>query len=171
MEVTKLGKIQRKYLAHYIDAAEPGAAENYMRLGGDLEEYIVELSAQVDKKKNILGQTSTLISGYEPQASVEPYYAEAGTPLFARLQKIVEERLVLDDLKTSVLDVHLWTAELGTEFEAFREEAYIEPVSYGGDTTGYQIPFNIHLTGIRTKGTFDTEERTFTPAPPSGDGG
>ena len=45
-----------------------------------------------------------------------------------------------------------------------REECYIEIVSYGGDTTGYQIPFNIHYTGVKTKGTFDVSKKTFTPA-------
>ncbi|MDL2327475.1 hypothetical protein LJC64_02285 [Ruminococcaceae bacterium OttesenSCG-928-A11] len=161
-----MAKIERKLLAHYIDAAEPDAVTPaFVRLGADLEEYVTELGAQVDKKKNILGETSTNISGYEPSASVEPYYAEPNTPLHTRLARIVNERLVLDDLKCSVVDVELWSAETGDEFDAWQEEAFIEAVSYGGDTTGVQIPFNLHLTGKRVKGTFDIAEKTFTPAP------
>ena len=58
-----MAKIERKYLAHYINAAALGAeAASYERLGKDLEEFSPELSAQVDTKKNILGETSVLIS-------------------------------------------------------------------------------------------------------------
>ena len=51
-----------------------------------------------------------------------------------------------------------------------KEECYIEITSYGGDTTGYQIPFNVHYTGVKTKGTFNVESKTFT-ATGSGGGG
>ena len=159
------GKVERKYLGHYVDAAAPGATEtNYERLGEDLEEYTVEMGAQVDKKKNILGNNSTLISSYEPSASVEPFYANMGSALYTRVQKIVDERQVLDKLKTTVVEVQLWTADTGDEFTAYREDAMIEAVSYGGDSTGVQLPFNIHYTGNRVKGLFDITTRTFTPA-------
>ena len=36
--------------------------------------------------------------------------------------------------------------------------------SYGGDTTGYQIPFNVHYTGVKTKGSFDPATKKFTEA-------
>ena len=45
-----------------------------------------------------------------------------------------------------------------------REECYIEVSSYGGDTTGYQIPFNIHYTGAKTTGTFNPSTKAFTEA-------
>ena len=82
-----MAKIERKYLAHYINTAAEGEAE-YQRLGKDLEEFSPELAAQVDTKRNILGETAIVISGYEKTAAVEPYYAEAGTGLFQRLQQI-----------------------------------------------------------------------------------
>lgn len=158
-----MAKIERKYLAHYINTANQGEAV-YQRLGKDLEEYSPELAAQVDTKKNILGQTSILISGYEKTVAVEPYYAEAGDLLFERLQKIIDEGLTLDDLKADVVEVKLWEAAEGTVYPAIREECYIEVTSYGGDTTGYQIPFTLHYTGSRVKGTFDVETKVFTAA-------
>lgn len=48
------------------------------------------------------------------------------------------------------------------EYSASREEAYIEINSYGGDVTGYQIPFTIHYTGHKVKGTFQPATKTFT---------
>lgn len=100
------GKIKRKFMAHYIDSALPSASKaEYFRLGKDLEEYTVEMNANVETKNNILGETSVTLDSYQPQASTDPYYAEVGEPLFARLQAIVDERQTLDDLKTSIVEV------------------------------------------------------------------
>ena len=160
-----MAKIERKYLAHYINAAAVGEeAASYERLGKDLEEFSAELSAQVDTKKNILGESSILISGYEKTGAVEPYYAEEGTALFARLQDIIDNSRVLDELKTDVVEVKLWEAAQEGVYPASREEVYIEVTSYGGDTTGYQIPFTLHYTGKKEKGTFDVSTKTFTAA-------
>ena len=159
-----MSKIERKYLAHFINAAALGAdSPVYERLGKDLEEFSPELSAQVETKKNILGQTSVILSGYEKTGSVEPYYAESGSALFARLQDIIDEGRVLEDVKADVVEVKLWEEGEGG-YPAIREEAYIAVTSYGGDTTGYQIPFTLHFTGNKTKGVFDPETRTFTQA-------
>ena len=93
-------KAERKYLAHYIDSAfdTTYAAPEYVRLGKDLEEFSPEMSAQVETKKNILGESSVLISGYEKTAAVEPFYAQAGSQLFERLQAIIDEGKVLEDV-------------------------------------------------------------------------
>lgn len=160
-----MAKIERKLMAHFINAAAPGEEAVYERLGQDLEEYKAELSAQVDKTQNILGQTSVKLSSYQKQASVEPWYADKGSELFARLQDIIDNDLVLDDCKTDVVEVKLWETSSGENtFPATREEAVIEVVSYGGDTTGYQIPFNVHYTGVKVKGTFNVTTNTFAPA-------
>ena len=138
-------KIERRYMAHYLNAGF-GGAENYCRLGADLEEYSPELTANVEKKSNILGQTSV---------------TEAGDPLFEKLQEIIDGDLVLDDLKTDIVEVKLWGETADTTYPAVREECYIEIVSYGGDTTGYQIPFNVHYTGVKVKGKFDVKTKKF----------
>lgn len=161
----KTGKIKRQFMAHFIDSAAPGAeATAYVRLGKDLEEFNIEMNANVETKNNILGETSVNLDSYQPQASAEPYYAEIGNPLFTRLQTIIDERQTLDDLKTTVVEVHLWeeTADGAKTYVAYQEEAIIEVASYGGDTTGYQIPFNVHHTGNRVKGEFALDTKTFT---------
>ena len=156
-------KIERKYMAHYLNASTDGAA-SYVRLGGDLEEYSPELSANVEKKSNILGQTSVVIDSYQKQAEVSPYYADKGDPLFEKLQAIIDGDQVLDDLKTDMVEVKLWEQAAENAYPAVKEEVYIEVISYGGDTTGYQIPFNVHYTGVKTKGTFNVQTRAFTAA-------
>lgn len=159
-----MAKIERKYLAHFINTAAKAAEASYEQLGKDLEAFTAEMSAQVETKKNILGQSSVVISGYEKTAAVEPYYAESGTGLFEKLQGIIDDGLVLDDLKTDVVEVKLWDNTQEGVYPAVREEVYLEVNSYGGDTTGYQIPFTLHYTGNRVKGTFDLTTRTFTQA-------
>ena len=157
-------KIELKYMAHYLNAAFSDSDSEYCRLGADLEEYSPELSANVEKKTNILGQTSVVIDSYQKQGEVSPYYAEKDDPLFEKLQAIIDGDLVLDQLKTDMVEVKLWGDEGDGAYPAVKEEVYVEIVSYGGDTTGYQIPFNVHYTGVKTAGTFDVNTKTFTPA-------
>ena len=157
-------KIERKYMAHFLNAAFGSDTASYCRLGNDLEEYSPELSANVEKKNNILGQTSVTIDSYQKQGEVAPYYAEKNDPLFEKLQAIIDGDLVLDELKTDMVEVKLWGEGASGGYPAVREECYIEVVSYGGDTTGYQIPFNVHYTGVKTKGSFDPATKKFTEA-------
>lgn len=159
-----MGKIERKFLAHLADSSLTSTPA-YARLGKDLEEYTTEMNAEVNSTPNILGETSKKISSYEAQASVEPFYADTTDPMYPKLQKIIDDRLVLDDLKTTVLEVHMWEEDEETPgtFVAYREDALIEIASYGGDSTGYQISFNLHHIGNRVKGTYVASTKAFTP--------
>lgn len=161
-----MSAIQRKFLAHFINATPGEESASYQRLGKDLEEFNTELNPEVDVKKNILGETNVKVTSYEAQSSVEPYYADKDDALFPFLQDIVDNRKVLDDCKTDSVEVHLWEeteADSGV-FKAYKESCVVEVTSYGGDTTGYQIPYNIHYLGDRVEGTFDLKTKTFTPA-------
>lgn len=161
-----MAELERKFLGHFVDASMD-ATPVYEQLGDGIEEMSIEMGANVQKTRDITGKTKTFVDGYEKSQSVEPYKANDGSEMFERLQDIVDNNKVLDDLNTTVIDVHLWkpVGEGGTIFEAIREEAVIEVTSYGGDTSGYQIPFTLHRTGVITKGTFDTSAKTFTPTP------
>ena len=157
-------KIERKYMAHYLNAAFGSGTASYVRLGSDLEEDPPEPSANGEKKTNIQGQTSVGGDSYQKQGEVAPYYAEKDDPLFEKLQAIIDGDLTLDNLKTDIVEVKLWGEASTGAYPAVKEECYIEIVSYGGDTTGYQIPFNVHYTGVKTKGTFNVTTKTFTAA-------
>lgn len=153
--------IERKYLAHYLDAAFSSSTPNYTRLGKDLEEFNDELNPDVETKKNILGEQSVKHNGYEVQSEVEPYYAEKDDPLYEQLETIVNERLTGDDCKTTKVDVML--SETGSVLWAYREDVIVVPNSFGGDTSGVQIPFTIYNAGNRIKGTWDVTAKKFTP--------
>lgn len=163
-----MAKAERKYLAHFIDSAFDATykATSYVRLGADLEEYIIELNPDVETKKNILGENSVAVNGYEASSSVDPYYYEYDDSLSQKVWDIGMNRITGDGCKTSVVDVLLKpgaTADAAaTVVEAWREDCYVVPESIGGDTSGVQMPFTIHRAGNRTKGTFDLSTKTFT---------
>ena len=159
--------IARKFMAHYIDAAAPEDFDELFELFGDgVEEFTPQMSAKVDKKQNILGHTNVVISGYEKTCEVPTYYTNPGSELHSRLMSIIDDGKTLDSLKTRVVDVYLWRPKQEEGYFASMENAYIEIKSYGGDTSGVQIPFTLHYTGERQKGYFDVERKAFTPEEP-----
>ena len=153
-------KIERKYLAHFIDAGF-GDTVNYVRLGKDLEEYNEELNPDVEINKNILGEQTVQHNGYEVQSEVEPFYAREGDALFTQLCTIANERKTGDACKTTKVDVLL--SESGTVVWAYREDCYVVPNTVGGDTSGVQVPFTVYNDGNRVAGTWDTTNNSFTP--------
>lgn len=154
-------KIERKYLAHYIDASFGAEATNYVRLGKDLEEFNDELNPDVETKKNIIGEQSVNHKGYDVQTSVDTFYADKDDPLSEQLEKIVNERRNGDACCTTRVDLLL--NEDGSVVWAYREDVVIVPTSFGGDTSGVQIPFTIYNNGNRVKGTWDVKTKKFTP--------
>ena len=154
--------MERKWLGHYIDASFNGTSTSYIRLGEDLEEYNIEMNADVSTKKNIIGDNTTRVKGYEPQSSVDTYLAYEGDALFNRLYAIINERYTGSKLHTTVIDVLVNSS--GEVVSAYRENVVVIPQSIGGDTEGINIPFEIHYNGGRVNGSFNTETKTFTPS-------
>lgn len=161
--------VERKYLAHFIDAAfdMTYAKTNYVRLGKDLEEYSEELNPDVEITKNILGEQSVKVNGYEVQADVDPFYYETyDDALSEKIMSIANARATGDKCKSTMVDILLKPGET-EEAEpsvvwAYREDCYIVPNSVGGDTSGIQTPFTVYKAGNRVKGTFDISTKTFT---------
>lgn len=159
MAMTDGAKYERKYLGHFIDDSFNSQTPNYTRLGKDLEEYAIEMNPDVETKKNIIGENSVNVKGYEPQSSVDPYYAYKGDALFEQLQNIINGRLTGSELETTVVDVLL--SSDGTVEWAYKENVVVVPKSIGG-SDGVQIPFDIYYKGGREKGTFDLATKKFT---------
>lgn len=158
------GKIDRKYMAHFLDAGSlcGGKTPSYERLGKDLEEYNVELNPDTETSKNIIGESTFKHNGYEVSSEADPYYAEADSTLSQKLQDIIDNRYKDDNLKTTAVEVHLWKEASSGAYEAYAEDCYIVPTSYGGDTSGYQIPFTVNYAGNRKKGTYNLTSGTFS---------
>lgn len=161
-----MARIARKYMAHYVDAGSlcGGTSSEFERLGKDLEEYNIEMNADTETSKNILGESTFKNNGYEVTSDADPYYADDSEVLSEKLQDIIDNRYYDDNCKTTAVEVHLWKSETSGAYEAYSQECYVVPTSYGGDTSGYQIPFTINYTGERVKGTFNPTTKKFTAA-------
>lgn len=160
--------IERKYLAHYLDASWGAVSTNYVRLGKNLEEYNEELNPDVSVTKNIIGEQSVQHSGYEVQSSVDPYYYESYEDVLSnKIMELANTRATGDECKTTMVDALLrpGIAEdaAPTVVWAYREDVYVVPTSVGGDTSGVQTPFNVYKAGNRVKGTWNVTSKTFTP--------
>lgn len=162
-----MAKTARKNLAHWIDAAFDTSYENtdYQLIGADLTEFNIELNPQVESSQNILGENSVVHSGYEVSSSASPVYHDFGKALESKIIELAMYRKIGDQCKTSYVEVLYQEDESGkfTPVQCFREDVLIIPTSYGGDTTGVQVPYDVHYCGNRVKGTFDKSTRKFTP--------
>lgn len=160
--------IERKYLAHYLDASFGGETTNYVRLGKDLEEYAENLNPQVESKRNILGENFVHVYGYQPQSEVSPYYIDYTDELSESILNIINYRKIADNLRSTTIDVLLKPGatdeDAPTVVWAYREDCVVVPASSGGNTIGVQTPFTIYKAGNRVKGTFDLATKKFTEA-------
>lgn len=159
MAMASGAKFERQYLMHYIDSSFGGTAA-YVRLGKDLEDYNIELNPDSETKKNILGENSTNVKGYEVSTSVDTYYAYKDDALFTQLCEIVNKRSTGSALHTTVVDILVESD--GTAVWAYKEDAIIIPKSIGGSTEGVNIPFEVHYNGNRVSGTWDNSTKAFT---------
>ena len=159
---------ERKYLAHFLDStfSADASTATYVRMGKDLDEYSVGLSPSVERKTNILGENSVVVSGYDVSTSVSPFYYDYDDALSEKVMDIAMNRTTGDGCKTTTVDVLLKPGETAdaepTVLWAYREDCYVVPESVGGNTTGVQVPFTIHRAGNRVKGTFDLKTKKFT---------
>ena len=148
-------KMQRKYFQTFVDTTMNGTTPSYYRLGKDLEEFNIEMNPDTETGKNILGETTFTHTGYEVSAEADPFYAREGDDLFEQLQTIVDTGAQYEGCATTVVEVHLWDEGTTTgTYKAYKQNCFLVPSSYGGDTSGYQIPFTITYVGEKTAGYF-----------------
>lgn len=146
-------KLEREKLAHYLDTSfdikTAPTSGSWFRLGKDIEEMAIELNPDTETVKNILGETTVKDNGYEPSASADPYYANPEDAIYEKIKDITFNRLKGDKCKTLYLEVIIDTTDEGAEYDGWVEEVMIKPQSYGGDTAGVNIPFDILFDGNR----------------------
>ena len=161
-------KAERKYLAHYLDSKfdKTYAATEYVRLGKDLEEFSVDLNPDVETSNNILGENSVKHNGYEATSEADHVYYEYDDAFTEKMMENAMLRKTGDECRTSYVEVLLKPGTEGaapTVIRAVREDVIVVPNSYGGDTTGVQVPFTVNFAGNRVEGDFDLETKKFTP--------
>ena len=146
-------KLNREALAHYLDYSFGNviSSATWEIIGDDIEEMSVELNPDTETLKNILGQTKTTDNGYEPTMDADPFYADPDKKLYPKIRDIALQQLKGDQCKTLMLEVIVEDTK-ATNHLAFVQEVIVKPQSYGGDTAGMNIPFQVSFNGARTKG-------------------
>lgn len=160
--------LERKYLAHYIDAAFDlkGTNTNYVRVGEGIEELSISMNPEVETTQDIIGNNSATLKSYDISADVDPYYYSTDDALSEKLQEICDFELTGDACKTTWVDV--WLKPGATPdaapivINATRREVIVAVQSYGGDTGGVQIPFSVNGSKNKTQGDFDISAKKFT---------
>lgn len=147
-------KLERKYMAHYIDTTFSYAGYGnitwtpaWYRLGEDLQEYTVEMNPACEIEKNFLGDDVVVHTGYDMSGEAETFYAYVNDPLFVKLQDIIDNNRYGSACLTLAVEVQLWhggsSPGQDMQYIAVLRPCYVVPTGYGGDTSGYQIPFTV----------------------------
>lgn len=160
-------KLEREALMHYLDSTfdtSKAGTPSWFLIGKDIEDMSVELNPDTETTKNILGETTVKDNGYEPSMSADPYYANPDDSIYEKLRDIAMNRLKGDKCKTRLLEVIIDDTS-STSYKAWMEDVIVKPQSYGGDTSGVSIPFNVLFDGNRKEGTVTITSGvpTFTP--------
>ena len=148
-----MAKLEREALMHYLDSTFKKAADtaDWVILGDDIEEMSVELNPDTEQQKNILGNTKTTDTGYTPSMSADPFSADPSPTLYTQLRDIALNRPQGDECETLMLEV-IVEDTVAEKHLAYVQEVMVKPQSYGGDTAGINIPFDVSDDGKRTKG-------------------
>lgn len=145
-------KLAREALMHYIDSSFGTDTATWFLIGKDIDDMSVELNPDTETTKNILGETTVKDNGYEPSMSADPYYANPEDSIYKKLVDIAMNRIKGDKCKTHILEVIIKDT-VETTHQAWVEDVIVKPQSYGGDTSGVSIPFDVLFDGNRKEGT------------------
>lgn len=147
-DMSKLERYKNMYFASYDGTT-------WEVLGRDNDDLSKELNPDTEAGKNVIGEATFKHSGYEPEVSVDPYYADPDTPLYEKLKAAAVQELYGDgDIKGYFVEVVFDTTQSSTTQltgVGYKREAYIVPQSTGGDTSGFSIPFTVNPIGSPTQ--------------------
>lgn len=167
MSITGNGYIKREEFMVFADVSNTSGTPEWELIGDKVEEMSLEMNPNVETVRDVTGNTSTTLDKYEVQTSVAPMRAKRDSKLFAILYDIVKEEKTLSDVERNFLCVNVFdkTGEgESATYAAWTQNGVIAVQSYGGNTQGLDIPFNIHWAGKKTHGTFNPTTKAFTAA-------
>lgn len=158
------GRIKREEFKLFADVGASSAPEWELQ-GGRIEDMSLEMNPNVETVTDVTGVTETTLDKYEKQTSVSPYYAKRDSKMAAWLYNVVREEKTLSDVEKTFCVVNIFAGSDGA-YDAWTQKGVVAVQSFGGDTKGLQIPYNIHWTGEKVYGTASISNgvMTFTPA-------
>lgn len=161
-----MAKLARKMFAQFFSFGEPGTGP-WSVLGHDTDDLSAELNPDTSTEKNVLGENAFRHNGYEPEVAMDTYYADPDDPIYETILDIAMNR---DNSEEKCLgyyaEVVFDTYDDNTKQAsgtAWIQRAWAIPQSLGGDTAGFNIPFNVNPIGVRTKWDVSYNATTYTP--------
>jgi hypothetical protein len=160
MAITGTGKIKRNDVMHFVNV---GTSETpiWEQLGDGIESLLRELNNKVETKQDITGKTSTTVTKGNQVSSFNPFKAKKESKLFAKLYKIYTDDLELSDVEMEFLEVSVFDEVSAGVYSAIKQTGAVDLKSYGGDTTGLDLPFEVNYIGDKIKGNFTASTKAF----------
>lgn len=138
-----------------IIVAYTAASGGWEALGKDDDDLSKELNPDTETKKNVLGETTFEHRGYEPEIGMDSYYMDPSRLMYEHMLDVaLQEKFSEEDLLGYFAEAFFTTVNESARTMSgycYVRRAWFTPQSVGGDTSGYQIPFNINPTGPMTK--------------------
>lgn len=150
--ITGTGYVKREEFKLFADVSSTASPEWELQ-GDKVEDLSIEMNPNVETTTDVTGNTTTTLDKYEEQTSVEPYRCKKDSKFFPVLYGIVKYKKTLSDVERNFLCVNIFANAATGQYDAWTQKGVIAVQSYGGDTAGLAIPYNIHWTGKRTYGT------------------
>lgn len=171
MAIEGTGYIKRADFKMFADVGTD--AKEWELIGDKIEEMMLNMNPNVETVTDVTGNTTTTLDRYEVQTDVTPMRAKKESELAKWLYEVVRDEKTLSDVEKEFLCVNIFDATTTTTgvdpdivtttvYAAWTQNAVVAVQSYGGNTQGLDIPFNIHWTGKRTHGTFEPSSKAFT---------
>ena len=157
------GRIKREEFKLFADVGASSAPEWELQ-GGRIEDMSLEMNPNVETVTDVTGVTETTLDKYEKQTSVSPYYAKRDSKMAAWLYNVVREEKTLSDVEKTFCVVNIFAGSDGA-YDAWTQKGVVAVQSFGGDTKGLQIPYNIHWIGEKVFGTAAISNGTMTFSP------
>lgn len=155
-----MAKLKREAHGLYIRFKSTDA---WFLIGSGIDDMSVEMNGSFEQTKDVTGEVAVKDNGYQPQVSVEPYFANPDDTIYEYLKDLALNRKSGDDAKAEYMEV-IVDDDSASSFDAWTEDCKIEIASYGGDTSGFQIAYNVWPDGNRKDGkvTFTAKVPTYT---------
>lgn len=163
MSIEGEGKIKRSDVMHFVNVGTTSERE-WEQLGDGIEELTREMNNNVESKTDITGKTSVTVTKGNQVSSFSPFQAKKESKLFQKLYRIYTDDLELSDVEMEFLEVSVFDKVSEGTYSAILQKGAVDLKSYGGPTTGLDLPFDVNYFGEKIKGNFAPATKTFTPA-------
>lgn len=160
MAIEGNGKIKREALMHFVNVgtvAEPV----WEQLGDGIEELTREMNNNVESKTDITGKTSVNVTKGNQVSSFTPFLARKESEFFKKLYEIYTDDKELSDVEFEFLEVSVFDKVAEGSYSAIKQTGAVDLKSFGGGTTGLDLPFDVNYLGSKTKGNFTVATKTF----------